>query len=674
MTVIDSVLRASSYQRRIAIAEQADRRQDQAVDAVLADGFDLDWTRILANPDSFAPVDGIEEALRREFKRESFRSTIDTLNLSGRLIATFIQQKHEEDIGIINPAPILTFKEPDLSAPADVLSYWKRILKLTDGEANAILQSVIDSNTDGNIIADRITRELVKRLAALHREITTQRIAQVGTGTPINESDTLAEFIRRARETFPDQSRALLETEYRTRLTGEYGAARHEQILARQATFPFTQFFAIKDTRTTWYCCLPMGSSGPGGTGYVAASDDITWFTWNPPNHYRCFTPDTLIDAKATAAFRMSYTGEIVELQTRNGRVLSVTPNHPIATARGFVAAEMIRKGDHLLCRERDVETRLEMVGAVHEQNRPPRIDDAFHMFGERWPVRRARTAACDFDGDAEFGDGHVDVIAVDGQLLENYVVARAQLLSNFVLETAAAPPLAAHPSVGERDVLGVWPFPADVGPVQAVHPAAPLDSGHVLPPEFILFGATAKFDALCAKVRGDRVPLGAAFFRELIDSCALPIPNGQHMIAQPENASVTARSNASAPQTLADRLDADAISPCERDHGFAGLVVLDDIVEIRRFRYSGHVYDLQTTTGLVIANDILSSNCRATTSPIGYREAQRMGILAADGRTKIAVTGGNPNRPFGDPPRLAVNPENADDVREVKPAPGFGG
>lgn len=63
---------------------------------------------------------------------------------------------------------------------------------------------------------------------------------------------------------------------------------------------------------------------------------------------------------------------------------------------------------------------------------------------------------------------------------------------------------------------------------------------------------------------------------------------------------------------------------------------------------------------------------CRSCWSPISYLEAQRLGILAKDGRTKIARIGNNPDRPYGDPPRVATNPDTGD-TRAVQPQEGFG-
>ena len=44
---------------------------------------------------------------------------------------------------------------------------------------------------------------------------------------------------------------------------------------------------------------------------------------------------------------------------------------------------------------------------------------------------------------------------------------------------------------------------------------------------------------------------------------------------------------------------------------------MLDNIVEITRFPFSGHVYNLQTENNFYSANDIIVHNCRSTSVPI---------------------------------------------------------
>lgn len=47
------------------------------------------------------------------------------------------------------------------------------------------------------------------------------------------------------------------------------------------------------------------------------------------------------------------------------------------------------------------------------------------------------------------------------------------------------------------------------------------------------------------------------------------------------------------------------------------GEIVRDSVVSVRQMPYSGHVYDFQTPKGVVIAGDLVASNCRCVAEPI---------------------------------------------------------
>lgn len=76
---------------------------------------------------------------------------------------------------------------------------------------------------------------------------------------------------------------------------------------------------------------------------------------WNdngriPDAHVNCVLGDTLVGAdNVKAATKMNYSGDIVKLKTRSGKVLSVTPNHILLTQRGWVAAKNIQKTDKVI-------------------------------------------------------------------------------------------------------------------------------------------------------------------------------------------------------------------------------------------------------------------------------------------------------------------------------------
>jgi hypothetical protein len=46
-------------------------------------------------------------------------------------------------------------------------------------------------------------------------------------------------------------------------------------------------------------------------------------------------------------------------------------------------------------------------------------------------------------------------------------------------------------------------------------------------------------------------------------------------------------------------------------------LITRDEIVKIRNYNFSGHVYDLQSTSQLYITNGIVVKNCRCAIAGI---------------------------------------------------------
>lgn len=52
--------------------------------------------------------------------------------------------------------------------------------------------------------------------------------------------------------------------------------------------------------------------------------------------------------------------------------------------------------------------------------------------------------------------------------------------------------------------------------------------------------------------------------------------------------------------------------------------IFVDDILSVRKFSFSGHVYDFQTQNGLILANGIITQNCRSTLISLTPEQAQQ--------------------------------------------------
>lgn len=272
----------SSFEHRAEISRVGDEQQDRVLASALSDGFSVDWTPILASVAGDKPADILEHVrrmLRQQLHTRRFVDTDAALILNGDLIAQYVQRRHEREIASrIQPptlAPAITFAEGAVFNPQDAVAYWRSILELTDEEVAFLLANLNALQSSSFAMAGRLSAAIMNRVAEL--------IART-----IHEGLPLADFVEQAHEILPDASKSILETEYRTRLTTSYGGSRLEQIQKRSNVFPFIQFMALIDTRTTWWICKPMGTAGPGGRGFIAATDDPIWLTWRPPNHFNC--------------------------------------------------------------------------------------------------------------------------------------------------------------------------------------------------------------------------------------------------------------------------------------------------------------------------------------------------------------------------------------------------
>lgn len=76
------------------------------------------------------------------------------------------------------------------------------------------------------------------------------------------------------------QDGAYLETVYRTNMTSAYSTGRYETQTAQKENFPYWQYFAIVDDRTSDICSELDGK--------IYRADDAIWNKIYPPNHFSC--------------------------------------------------------------------------------------------------------------------------------------------------------------------------------------------------------------------------------------------------------------------------------------------------------------------------------------------------------------------------------------------------
>ena len=118
-----------------------------------------------------------------------------------------------------------------------------------------------------------------------------------------------------------------------------------------------------------------------------------------PEEVYNCFVGETKVasDSDVVRSYKHKYDGKIISIKTASGVQFSCTPNHPILTPRGWVAAELLKNRDNILVThgENNVFSRVN----PDVKHRFPRID-AIHKFGKKFGGERACGLRVNFHGD----------------------------------------------------------------------------------------------------------------------------------------------------------------------------------------------------------------------------------------------------------------------------------
>lgn len=330
--------------------------------------------------------------------------------------------------------------------------------------------------------------------------------------------------------------------------------------------------------------------------------------------HPNCFPADVRVSGpRVNAADTRWYEGELVIIHTAGGDELPVTPNHPILTPEGWVAAGALNIGDQVVRHLRAEQ--MVLVGPDNQQV-PSLIGNVPDTLRQSGPVlsMSVPSAPEQFHGDGV--GGNVDVVLADS-LLEGRCEAPGS-------HPYSKPPLISS-GMGLAVFLRDRPGPElTVGDLRTTDremgggcQCLPFSIGH--PPasptgRFAAAYLDAKLGYPVADTRlghleraGDR-RLGLTSQVPAFDLIDVDRPG---FLAGSDSPSLAAGAHhPRLPQSDADPSGADTNGGRDLSRRLAGQITVDDVVQVDRRDFAGHVYNLQTDGGWYIANGIVVSNC----------------------------------------------------------------
>lgn len=342
-----------------------------------------------------------------------------------------------------------------------------------------------------------------------------------------------------------------------------------------------------------------------------------------PPMHPNCVLPDTKIIAPdIEAIMRSEYSGNVVELGLSNGTRLSVTPNHIVLTARGWVRAKNLIKGDKVVNYCGRVKSMVETNPT--NNNGVPTIEKLFAALSKSSsvPTFSVPISAEDLKGDV-IPDSKVDIVFINSELRNKFNSAINKLIGDILfIRTLEGSESVLNAKCMIAELLVGLGLVAD-GIMSSSRVSSVLFGRALTHHELVGFRRPSDYYARLAKT----VPNNGSANSKLFGDCVLT------------NARFIKRNDESNINTILNRCG--SISDRTSDFGyfagtnseeisnflsgFTGFIHFDDIVSVDVRFYKGHVYDASSLSTLYIANGVITSNCRCSTS--AYMERTDFGV-----------------------------------------------
>lgn len=342
-----------------------------------------------------------------------------------------------------------------------------------------------------------------------------------------------------------------------------------------------------------------------------------------PPMHPNCVLPDTEIIAPGIEAITKSdYSGDVIKFVTANGRNVTVTPNHIVPTSRGWIRAKNLVKGDKVFCYRGCIESRT--IGTPTDNNRTPTIENLFASIIEA----QSSTTCCvpaasiDLKGDV-IPNSKINIIFVDGKLGDKINTLMSKFISDsFLIGTGETREsvLSRDGSLSKLLIRIGLAFDGFMGR---------FDKGSV----FFRSSATSR-DLISLRRASD---YDARLFKYSVNNTATDFilignsqtthtgsvisDNGSLINLSLSSVNRNSQSNSIFNENFFNSFSSLMDNSRYLSDTFTTLIEIDDIIDIQRCFYSGHVYDASSLSTLYIANGIVTSNCHCSTAPHSDRK-----------------------------------------------------
>jgi hypothetical protein len=365
-----------------------------------------------------------------------------------------------------------------------------------------------------------------------------------------------------------------------------------------------------------WRWVASLDNTNPPPCAACIAMHGTTFPISTPfESHQNCFIAGTVVSGpKVIGSTERWYSGPVVEVVTAFGNRFTVTPNHPILTPDGWVAAGLLDKGSKVI----SAPLSERPFGQIDpdEYQVPALIEDVVRSVGGAASVstRRVPTAAVDFHGDGIGSEVHI--VRADSLLSgsRNPAIHQPSLYEQFGGRDVSLFALTGGGTLAKRLERAFSPTRSSVGSLDIAGILLGRTLRHHQP---VGLGQSSAWNTRLIEPASDHNPVNVVALRNRILRFAGKVAPDDLVSIKRNGGIINPQGHAVKPQDAVDHFRGDAMSASEFRARYAGFVGVDEIVNIRRVPWSGHVYNLHTSENWYNANGIIAHNCRCVPSPV---------------------------------------------------------
>lgn len=400
----------------------------------------------------------------------------------------------------------------------------------------------------------------------------------------VTEGQTTQQIVKRISDSgILETTRAQTNAVVRTAIQHTVSVTRDELFQANADLIKGLKYVATLDSRTSDLC-----KSRDGKVYDLDKAPPL-------PAHINCLTGDTRITSSCfiSKIYKRAFKGEVFTIVSGSGHSVTVTPNHPILTNRGWIAAQFVNVSDKCF-----ISSDIKGHSFVDDNNDAiyPTIEQIFESFRCRDGVITSEVpiSSPDFHGDTIDNE----VTSVLSKLDLGFVFYSPNFKhsgqSGFVLGDANISTL--YSGSNTFSLFNIGDFSTFGGNISFANQLLSLGGGSPIHPSLLLRTSSTDCDSLF-----------------------------------PENPLDWARTNTA---TVSNPSNADSVG-----------IEFDDIISVERRDFSGHVYNVETGTGFVNCNNIITHNCRSAYTPVlkSFRELG-IDIDEAPSGTRASMNGQVPS------------------------------